>query len=177
MGTQEDAAALLGLSVETIYRIENGQYYWATIDREIKALIECRLGPFPIYKLHYVPHTFHHRHSTSFTEYRSSSPGLALCSFHLGISLGPFPIYEEIEVPETRAGATTAYLDDIEKEIAEFLSETGIHESGEDTQGSTTSSKRGGSDYHDTLCDRCPTMLGPRDERCPNCQRNVDGSH
>ena len=133
LGTQEDAAALLGLSVETIYRIENGQYYWATIDREIKALIECRLGPFPI--------------------------------------------YEEIEVPETRAGATTAYLDDIEKEIAEFLSETGIHESGEDTQGSTTSSKRGGSDYHDTLCDRCPTMLGPRDERRPNCQRNVDGSH
>ena len=43
LGTQEDAAALLGLSVETIYRIENGQYYWATIDREIKALIECRL--------------------------------------------------------------------------------------------------------------------------------------
>ena len=42
----------------------------------------------PFKKFHYVPHTQHHRHSTSLTEYRNSSAGLALCSFHLGISLG-----------------------------------------------------------------------------------------
>ena len=41
----------------------------------------------PFKKFHYVPHTQHHRHSTSLTEYRNSSAGLALCSFHLGISL------------------------------------------------------------------------------------------
>ena len=55
------------------------------------------MGP-PFYKLHYVPHTFHHRHSTSFTEYRSSSPGLALCSFHLGISLGSTSVTGEMEM-------------------------------------------------------------------------------
>ena len=42
----------------------------------------------PFKKFHYIPHTQHHRHSTSLTEYRNSSAGLALCSFHLGISLG-----------------------------------------------------------------------------------------
>ena len=31
--------------------------------------------------------------------------------------------------------------------------------------------------YADTPCDRCPTILGPRDEKCPNCKRAVDGSH
>ena len=50
--------------------------------------------------MHYVPHTFRHRHSTSFTEYRSSSPGLALCSFHLGISLvSLYQTYQETQQP------------------------------------------------------------------------------
>ena len=42
----------------------------------------------PFKKFHYVPHIQHHRHSTSLTEYRNSSAGLALCSFHLGIRAG-----------------------------------------------------------------------------------------
>ena len=49
----------------------------------------------PFKKFHYVPHTQHHRHSTSLTEYRNSSAGLALCSFHLGISLVKAPSADE----------------------------------------------------------------------------------
>ena len=51
----------------------------------------------PFKKFHYVPHIQHHRHSTSLTEYRNSSAGLALCSFHLGISLGELAQGEFIE--------------------------------------------------------------------------------
>ena len=56
----------------------------------------------PFKKFHYVPHTQHHRHSTSLTEYRNSSAGLALCSFHLGISLGP-PSSTVRRLPATRS--------------------------------------------------------------------------
>ena len=89
MGTVEDAAAVLGLSVETICLIEKTHYYWAMIDPDMKAIIERRLGPFPI--------------------------------------------YEEIEVPETRYGATTEFLDDIEKDIEDFNSKKETRESGDDT--------------------------------------------
>ena len=133
----EEVAERLGLSVETMERLEGGHFYWAQIERPIKTQIEELLGPYPTYEEPVI------------------SENLQLRS----------------DIAET------AYLHEIEEQIEKLKSDvqtSGSDASEMDTKYQTGSQRQG---YADTPCDRCPTLLGHKDENCPNCGRAVDDSH
>ena len=92
---------------------------------------------------------------------------------------GKFP--SQAATVEFRAAPETTYRDEIEQQIEQQIEQFEL----EDRRQEASTFDGGGpgfapntvNGYADTTCDRCPTFLGPNDDKCPNCKRAVDNSH